>query len=153
MSAPTARVSVELERPMDQVVEQLLHLAAYPRWNPFVVRVEGAARAEPGQQLRFDVRWPQGGGARPSIEVARVALGPNAAEVAWRFTGPLAALNLVRAERVQRVTRLTTTRSRYESEEVFHGLFARLVPLAKVQAGVEAQVRAMGAAGLGQHRA
>ena len=46
MSGHTAKVSVELERPMNEVVDQLLHLAAYPRWNPFVVRVEGAATAK-----------------------------------------------------------------------------------------------------------
>ncbi len=143
LNAPTASVAVDFERPMEEVVEQVLHLANYPRWNPFVVRVDGAARAEPGQRLRFEVRWTTGGGARPTIDVRRVTVGSHAAEVVWGFGGPLAALNLVRAERVQRVIKLSATRSRYESEEVFRGLLARFVPLAKVQAGVEAQVAAM----------
>jgi hypothetical protein len=136
-----ARVSIELDQPAAKVFEQVLALAAYPSWNPFVVKVDGAATATLGAQLRFDVRWPGGGGARPSLVVTR--LEPAQREVAWAFTGALSTLNLVRAERVQRVVELSPTRCRYESEETFTGVLVAFVPLSKVQAGVDAQARAM----------
>jgi len=144
----SARVDVELERPLAEVFESLVNFADYPRWNPFVVKVEGADRAVLGAQLKFHVRWPGGGSATSGEVVTRVnppSADGNTAEVVWRFTGLLPALGLVRAERVQRLTRVSPTRTRYESEEVFHGLLTAFIPLAKVQAGFEAQARAMAA--------
>jgi hypothetical protein len=141
--ARVARVEVELERPIAEVFEKLVSFAEYPRWNPFVVKVDGAARAEVGAEVRFQVRWPGGGAATSGEVVTRVVPPGETAEVVWRFTGVLARFNLVRADRVQRLTRLSESRTRYESEEVFGGLLARFVPLARVQAGFEAQAAAM----------
>jgi hypothetical protein len=143
----SARVDVELERPLAEVFESLVNFADYPRWNPFVVKVEGADRAVVGAQVTFHVRWPDGGSATSGELVTRVNPPSEqalTADVVWRFTGLLPALGLVRAERVQHLTRLSPTRTRYESEEIFHGLLTRFIPLAKVQAGFEAQARAMG---------
>jgi hypothetical protein len=136
-----ARISVELDQPAAQVFEQVIDLARYSAWNPFVVKVEGAAKATLGAQLTFDVRWPGGGGSRPNLVVTRFDDAKR--EVAWAFTGALASMNLVRAERVQRVVELSPTRCRYESEETFTGALVAFVPLSKVQAGIEAQARAM----------
>lgn len=145
MGTPTARVETELELTLDEAFERLVDFSGYPGWNPFVVKVEGAPRAIEGARVRFTVRWPDGGGAHSGEVVTRV-VGPSdsgTAEVAWRFTGPLAALGLVRAERIQVLTRISPSRTRYLSEERFFGLLAGLVPLARVQAGFEAQAAAL----------
>jgi hypothetical protein len=141
----SARVDVVLEKSLEEVFEVVVNFADYPRWNPFVVKVEGATRAELGATMKFFVRWPTGGSATSGEVVTRLVPPSSAdtAEVVWRFTGPLASLGLVKADRLQRMTRLSPTRTRYESEEVFTGLLARFIPLANVQAGFEAQARAM----------
>ncbi len=139
----SARIDVELERPLDEVFEQLADFSNYGRWNPFVVKVAGAARAEVGARVRFDVRWPDGGRASSGEVVTRVERTATSAELVWRFTGALPEFGLVRAERVQRLTKLGDTRTRYESTEMFDGLLARFIPLARVQAGFAAQARAM----------
>jgi hypothetical protein len=141
-----ARIDVELDRPLDELFEQLANFADYPRWNPFVVKVDGAARAEVGARVRFDVRWPTGGGASSAELVTKVERTDASAVLVWRYLGVLPTLNLVRAERVQRLTKLGESRTRYQSEEVFHGLLTRFLPLAQVQAGFEAQARAMAVA-------
>lgn len=146
MTTRIARIDVELDRPLDELFEQLANFADYPRWNPFVVKVDGAARAEVGARVRFDVRWPQGGGASSAELVTKVERTDASAVLVWRYLGVLPTLNLVRAERVQRLTKLGESRTRYQSEEVFHGLLTRFLPLAQVQAGFEAQARAMAVA-------
>ena len=143
--APTARVELELEKPLDEVFEQLLSFERYGEWNPFVVKVDGAPRAVEGARVVFHVRWPGGGEEKSDELVTRVQKGADSAEVAWRFQGLLSKFGLVRSERVQRLTRLSPTRTRYFTEEIFYGLLARFVPLAKVQAGFEAQIAAMAA--------
>jgi hypothetical protein len=141
----TVRVQGEIERSLEQVFEQLVQFSDYPAWNPFIVRVDGAARAEAGARVRFTVRWVTGGSTRTFEEVTRVRPpdASNTAEVAWRFNGTLATLGLLNAERVQTLTGLTASRTRYFSEERFGGPLAPFVPYARVQAGFEAQARAM----------
>jgi len=48
-----------------------------------------------------------------------------------------------RSERVQRLTRISPTRTRYFTEEIFHGLLARFVPVVRTFAPVVAGVSKM----------
>jgi hypothetical protein len=124
----------------------LTALDRYADWNPFIVRVDGAALPLVGRRLVLHVRWHDGGGVTAQERVTRVEPPGASAVLAWRFTGVLPALGLVCAERLQTLTRLDEGHTRYESVEVFHGLLARLVPLKRVQRGFERQAEAMVAA-------
>jgi hypothetical protein len=146
VSHPEARTSRELPAGIGRVWQVLTALDRYADWNPFIVRVDGGAAPVVGQRLVLHVRWPDGGGATSGELVTRVDPPGMSAALAWRFTGLLPALGLVRAERLQTLTRLDDARTRYDSVEVFHGLLAPLVPLAKVQRGFERQADALLAA-------
>lgn len=132
MAAPSARASVDIAAPIDTVWNILTALDAYDAWNPFVVQVVGAARPTVGTPLVLHVRWPDGSGMKVGERVSRVEAPGERAVLAWIFQGVLPTFGLVRAERVQTLTRLDAQTTRYESEEVFHGLLARFVPLKRV---------------------
>ncbi len=140
MSAPSARAVIDIDAPVERVWQVLSTLSAYPEWNPFVVKVDGAAKAELGKQLVLHVVWSNGRRVSTGELVTRVE--PNAA-LAWRFTGVLPSLNLVRAERLQTLTALGAGATRYESVESFSGLLARFVPLAGVVEGFGRMARAL----------
>lgn len=149
MSQPEARASIEIPASIDRVWQVLTALDRYAEWNPFIVRVDGGATPVLGGRLVLHVKWEQGGGASSGELVTRVEPPRASAVLAWRFTGVLPTLGLVRAERLQTLTRLDDTRTRYESVETFHGLLAGFVPLAKVQRGFERQAEALSRAARG----
>jgi hypothetical protein len=132
MSPPRATASVEISAPVELVWNALVALDRYPTWNPFVVKVDGAARPEVGGRLVLHVQWPDGSAMKIGQLVTRVDAPGDTATLAWRFQGVMPSLNLVRAERTQTLTRLDASTTRYESVEVFTGLLARFVPLARV---------------------
>lgn len=140
MTNPNARAVIDIDAPIERVWQVLSRLSEYPTWNPFVVKVDGADTAELGKQLVLHVVWSNGRRMTTGELVTRVE--PHAA-LAWRFTGVLPSLNLVRAERVQSLTALTATTTRYESVESFSGLLARFVPLAGVVDGFERMAKAL----------
>ncbi len=149
MSRPEARASLEIPASIDRVWKVLTALDRYGEWNPFIVKVDGAATPALGARLVLHVKWHDGGGAASGELVTRVEPPGSSAALAWRFTGLLPTFGLVRAERVQTLTRLDDGRTRYESVETFHGLLASFVPLAKVQRGFERQAEALGRAAQG----
>ncbi len=68
--APSARVECELDAPILVLYEKLVNFEEYRVWNPFVIRVTGAARAVPGATMTFHVRWQgEGEGETTSDEV------------------------------------------------------------------------------------
>lgn len=143
MSQPEARASLEIPASIDRVWQVLTALERYAEWNPFIVRVDGGATPVLGGRLVLHVKWEQGGGASSGEVVTRVEPPGTSAALAWRFTGVLPTLGLVRAERLQTLTRLDDRLTRYESVEIFHGLLASFVPLEKVQRGFERQAEAL----------
>ena len=133
--------------PVEQVFERLTDFSRYPEWNPFTVRVLGAERAEVGQRVTLQVRWPGGGGVTSPELVTRVS-PPDAQGVAvliWRYDHPMARLGLLRCERIQTLSALPDAQTRYVSVETFQGPLSRLSPLGKVQRGFEAQAQALAA--------
>ncbi|GGO29919.1 SRPBCC domain-containing protein [Deinococcus humi] len=139
-----ARAEITLQAPLERVFELLVDFGAYGRWNPFVVDVTGATRAAEGVQMRFRLLWREGRYIHSDERVTRVQPPANgAALVAWRYDSPLAHWGLLRSERVQTLRRLPNGHTAYTTEEVFHGPAAAFVPVHWVQAGFEAQARAM----------
>ncbi|MCU0695189.1 MAG: SRPBCC domain-containing protein [Myxococcaceae bacterium] len=146
MSHPEARTSIELPASIERVWERLSALDRYGDWNPFIVRVDGAAVPVVGQRLVLHVKLFDWGTFASGEQVTRVEPPGTSATLAWRFAGVLPGLGLVRAERLQTLTRLDASRTRYETVETFHGLLAPFVPLASVQRGFERQATALLAA-------
>lgn len=143
MSQPEARADIEIPASIERVWQVLTALDRYPDWNPFIVKVDGGATPMLGGRLVLHVKWHDGGGAASGELVTRVEPPGTSAALAWRFTGVLPTLGLVRAERLQTLTRLSDNRTRYESIETFHGLLANFVPLVKVQRGFDRQAEAL----------
>jgi hypothetical protein len=143
---PRAEATVEIAAPLEIVWRAMTDLAAYAEWNPFIVRVEApGGPPDVGTVMRFTVRWGRGGGAR-SVERVTTFEPPTekrrAAAFAYRFTGPLDALGLVRGVRWQRL-REESGRVRYHTEEEFTGLLTAFLPLKKVQDGFERHAEAL----------
>lgn len=146
MARPTAKISVVLDAPIGRVWEVLTALDRYADWNPFIVRIDGAARPKVGDALVLHVQWHDGGGVASGELVTHADPPGDTALLAWRYTGILPALNCVRAERQQRLTSLPNGTTRYESEEGFDGWLSMFVPLTRVQRGFEQQAEALAAA-------
>lgn len=139
-----AQTAIEIAAPASVVWQIMIDVDAYPEWNPFVVEVRrGPGPLGIGGRLRLRVRWHDGGGATSSEHIT-VFAPPTAgrAELAYRFTGWLDRLGLVHALRSQTL-QTTPTGTRYETRECFTGALARLVPLARVQAGFERHAAAL----------
>jgi hypothetical protein len=127
----------------------MLAVSAYGEWNPFLVRIEGIVGAPAvGQRMRLEVRWARGTTSRSTeiisrLEPPRLVDGVMRATLAYDFRGPLHTLHLVRAARWQVLEQRPGGPTLYRSEEDFHGLLARWVPLADVQDGFERHARAL----------
>ncbi|HZS39872.1 MAG TPA: SRPBCC domain-containing protein [Polyangia bacterium] len=152
MPARTAEAAVEIDAPIEIIWRAMIDLAAYPEWNPFIVRADAPpGEPRPGTRMRLDVRWGSGGGARAVEEVTRLEPPPNAppssgrraATFAYRFTGWLDTLGLVRGTRVQMLEQTAGERARYHTREEFRGLLCGFLPLAKVQDGFTRQAEAL----------
>jgi uncharacterized protein YndB with AHSA1/START domain len=145
-----AEAAIDIDAPIETVWRVMLDLHAYPEWNPFIVRVLRApASIEVGSRFELCVRWADGGEAR-SAEIVTCADAPAASEpgrrtarFAYRFTGPLHSLHLVRAVRVQDLEQLPGQPTRYHTREEFHGLFKAALPMRNIQDGFERHARAL----------
>jgi hypothetical protein len=140
---PTARAQLDIDAPIERVWDVLVSLERYPEWNPFVVKVDGAARAGLQQHLTLHVVFSGGLRVRSGEFVTRVDPPGDVATLAWRFTGLLPTLGLVRAERVQTLSRGPGGRTRYESVEAFDGLLRHFVPVGRVVDGFERMAQAL----------
>jgi hypothetical protein len=139
-----ARTEITVQAPLERVFDLLVDFSAYGSWNPFVVEVTGASRAAEGVRMRFKLPWREGRFMYSDEQVTRVQPPEGGtALVAWRYDSPLARWGLLRSERVQILRRLPDGFTAYTTEEVFHGPASALVPVRWVQAGFEAQARAI----------
>ena len=142
--------AIDIDAPIETVWAHLTETDQYAAWNPFIVEVRADGPATtPGRLLRFRVEWPGGGSARSKERVVSAqppttgSDGMSRAEWIYDFTGFLAAIGCVRARRIQRLTQLPGGPTRYESAETFSGVFSRFVPFDDIQAGFDAQTRAL----------
>lgn len=145
-----ASARIAIDAPPETIWAVMVDLARYSEWNPFIVRVERApAVVSEGSAFLLHVRWPRGGGATSGECVTRIEPPARTGErlratFAYRFTGPLASLGFVRATRVQTLDQAAQGQPvLYQTEEVFHGLLHRFIPLSQIQAGFDAHAKAL----------
>lgn len=108
---------VEIEAPAERVWALLTDFAAYPRWNPFMPEVHGAAL--PGATLRARFEAPRAPRLRVRLRVTKVE-PPR--ELRWIGTHLL-----VRGERVITITRVGDGRVRFAQRTDFSGPLAPLL--------------------------
>lgn len=142
--------SIDIEAPIERVWAVLTDVEHYPTWNPFVAAIEGV-RGEPdaGTVMTLVVKWQGGGGARPT-EIVRVYEPPSRgddgvvrARWVYDYRGVWDRVRAVHGSRVQRLEQRGDGPTVYTSEEHFSGPLLAVVPVAKVQAGFEAQANAL----------
>jgi hypothetical protein len=111
------RSSVDIDGGRDQVWQVLTDLAAYPDWNPFITRADGAVAV--GERLSLDMHPV---GARPAT------LHPTVLEVTpgrrLRWRGRLAIPGLFDAEHRFTVSDRRGSGVRLVQEERFTGVLA-----------------------------
>lgn len=142
----TVRASATINAPYDLVFDTVVDTASYPEWNPYVIEVSppGVDVSEVGAELVLTVDQPfQLFHTESPEKTTRVELPDSgSALLVYAFNDPLAAL-VGNPERVQRVTALSATRTRYETEETFCTFLLPLLPLASVQTGFQLQTVAL----------
>ncbi len=133
----------------------MLDFSAYPQWNPFIRRIDGIAGApQVGQAMQLDVHFIGGSKVRSPERISRIeppapdatGRGPGAskrATLVYSFEGFLSRLYLVRGSRFQRLEQRPGGPTVYRTEEEFHGLLCRFVPLAAVQDGFARHAQAL----------
>jgi hypothetical protein len=129
---------IVIAAPAERVWQILTDFDAYPRWNPFIRRIDGAAVVG----ARLDVRIEPPGGAgmtfRPTV------LGAEAnRELRW--LGQLGLPKLFDGEHSLTIESLAEGGVRFIQREVFSGLLVPLVggTLAKTREGFEQMNRAL----------
>ncbi len=130
----------------------MLNAADYPKWNPFVFKVETQEDlSKPGSRMKLYVKWLDGKHATSNEIIDEVsapladANGVKRAHWSYRFTGPLHSLGLVHAIRFQWLEQQPGGLTTYRTREEFTGLLRGFIPLAKVQEGFERHAKALAA--------
>lgn len=133
--------SAEIDAPLDTVWRVMLDTAAYPEWNPFVVRAQCPSPPRPGDPIVLHVRWANGGGTRSPERVTAVdgpETGPDGvrrALLTYVYEGWPARLGLVRGTRHQRLEQRPGGPTTYSTVEEFSGPLVRLAGPARVAEG------------------
>lgn len=144
-----AESSITIDAPIERVWAAMVDAPGYGAWNPFIVRVDAPRPTlAVGDDIVLHVRWEDGGAFASPERVVQVdapaAQGDvTRAALAYRFTGWIARLGLVRATRVQTLEQPPGGPTRYHTEETFRGALARFVPLARVRAGFARHAEAL----------
>ena len=76
---PTIKTAVDIAASAEMVWRVLTYFPEYPRWNPFLVSIQGSL--SPGQRLKIQARLPQGREYKFSPLVVKVI---PASELRWR---------------------------------------------------------------------
>lgn len=129
-----------IQAPIERVWSILIDLERYPEWSPFVIKVDGTLTL--GTMLGLHVAMTPG--KKPLLQWEKLSKREEGRELSWGTVmgHPL----LLRAERYQRLTRLSDNETRYETSDDFEGA---LVPLvfalyrAKIQTGFDATAIAL----------
>jgi hypothetical protein len=129
-----------IDAPIERVWSVLVDIDRYPEWSPFVVKIDGPLSV--GTMLTLHVAMTPNRSVLRQRE--RVSKRDELHELSWGTVmgHPL----LLRAERYQRLTKISENQTRYETSDDFEGA---LVPLvfalyrAKIQAGFDATAIAL----------
>lgn len=125
---------IDLPYPAERVWQVLADLAAYPEWNPYHVRVEGAA--ELGARLEVEVHKPNG--HRLVIHPRVMAAEPDSSLV-WGGGVP----GIFRGVHRFDLEPLSENCTRLHHTEVFAGLFVGYAELDSIEAGYTAMNAAL----------
>jgi len=109
---------IEIDGSAQRIWDILSDFAAYPQWNPFLLRVNGIPSL--GQRIRFWFELPRGFRA-PAC--ATVLKADRARELRWTGSVP----GLLRAEHYFVIERSGTAMQRFRHGEIFSGLFLPIV--------------------------
>jgi hypothetical protein len=109
---------IEIDASAQRIWEVLADFAAYPHWNPFLLKVDGV----PGtaQRIRFWFELPRGFRAPACAKVLKADQGR---ELRWAGSIP----GLLRAEHYFVIERTGAARVRFRHGEIFSGWFLPLV--------------------------
>lgn len=121
MMAFDLKTEIEIDAPAERVWAILTDFAAYPAWNPFVVRAEG--ELVPNGRLAVSVRPPGGKAMRFKPRVTRFDAGKR-----FSWLGNVLVPGLFDGEHQFEVVPLGPDKVRFVHAEHFTGL---LVPLLK----------------------
>jgi len=133
--------TIDIDAPAERVWAILADLSRYGEWNPFTPRIDASLVI--GEPVVLHVAMKPG---KPLIVQREVcsANDPAKWELGWGLQmGPAFVL---RANRIQRLTRLGSERTRYDTSDTFSGL---LVPIvmglyrADIQRGFDGVARAL----------
>jgi hypothetical protein len=105
----------------DKVWSVLTNFSDYPRWNPFIERIEGAV--ELGARLRVRIHPPSGS---PMTFTPRVLNVVPASELSW--LGHLLIPGLFDGEHHFQIERVEAKQTLFRQSEVFQGLLVGLLP-------------------------
>ncbi len=109
---------IEIDGCAHDVWEALADFAAYPRWNPFLLKVDGAPKA--GERVRFWFELPRGLRA-PAC--ATVLQAERERELRWAGRLP----GLLRAEHYFVIEHIGPARVRFRHGEIFSALLVPIV--------------------------
>ena len=109
---------IEIDGSAQRIWEVLADFAAYPFWNPFLLKVDGAPKV--AQRIRFWFELPRGFRAPACATVLKADHGR---ELRWAGSVP----GLFRAEHYFVIEDTSKTRLRFRHGEIFSGLVLPLV--------------------------
>jgi hypothetical protein len=135
---------ITINADIDTVWGYMIGWDSYPRWNPFIVKVDyRASKNGQGDIMVFSLAWHDGRKGS-SIEQMISSTPPEngSAELKYKYAHPVARLGLLRATRVQKL-QSKGNQTEYSTREEYHGILARFVPLDGVKKGFTAQANAL----------
>jgi hypothetical protein len=128
--------SVDIAAPIRRVWSVLMDFAAYPSWNPFILRLLG--QPSPGNRLSVTIQ-PVGGRAM-TLSPTVLAATP---EFEFRWKGMLLVRGIFDAEHCFRLSATTGTTTHMIHEEFFSGFLVPLAMHGRLKAGTLAGFHAM----------
>ena len=108
------RSEVEIEASAETVWDVLTDFAAYPEWNPFIVKAEGELVS--GRHIAVKIQPP--GHRASSFRPKLLSVEPGSG---FRWLGRLGVRGVFDGEHAHEIEPLGPHRSRYVQSEQFHG--------------------------------
>jgi len=147
-----AKATITVNAPIEKVWELIVNAANYPKWNPFIIRVETEGDVtQPGTQIKFYVKFANGKQATsPELVVEAKpphddGSGVKRALWSYRFNGIMYKLGLLQTIRYHCLEQQPNGPTTYYTNIEFKGLLRNFVPLADVQESFERQLNATAA--------
>lgn len=121
MFETSVSASVEIEAPIEKVWRVLVDIPNYGAWNPFTPRID--TNLVLGTPVMLHVAMKKG---KPLlVQKETMSRYEEGKLMAWGDV--LGAAPLLKFERIQELTALSTTRTRYFTEDAFSGLLVPIV--------------------------